>query len=221
MWQLDGPAEMVQVVAGCRVLSLVGNVTLFYIKARASRCSGRRRGVGRWRRHCFWPRRRADPLTFRRRRGLWEAGGRDQESFTFGEFTDTLKAFQGTVWTRPPFCLLTGRRNSALERILCAFVLFRHLQSEAVCSPSWQGARGEQKPFLPTGVCWAPGRFLLTADPTALGGGATGAASLRWNTETCRRAAVGQLPRYHTGVLGCGLDRSQQEGAFGSEMSLL
>lgn len=32
-------------------------------------------------------------------------------------------------------------------------------------------------------MCWAPGRFLLTADPTALGSGATGAWSLGWNTE--------------------------------------
>lgn len=104
--QLGRPAEMVQVVAGCRVLSLVGNVTLFYIKACAGRCSGRRRGVGCRRRHCFWPRRGADPLTFRRCWGLREAGGQDEEEecrdSLFGSLRTRLRLFRALCGDAPP-----------------------------------------------------------------------------------------------------------------------
>lgn len=92
--QLSCPKEMVQVVAGCSVLSLMGNVTLFYIKVCASHCSQRKpwEGAGSSEKTpvsvTFSPSDGSGPV------GGWRWGG-GMQKFTFREFKDIFKYFLG------------------------------------------------------------------------------------------------------------------------------
>lgn len=98
------PEEMVQVVAGCSFPSLMGNVTLFHIRACASYCSGRclepcstsaGKGIRHQRRLGLGP---SEGLTLSPSDGAVACGGylgreRRMLEFTFREFKDTLKHF--------------------------------------------------------------------------------------------------------------------------------
>lgn len=103
------PEEMVQVITGYSFLSLMGNVTLFHIKACASHCSGRclepcstsaGKGMRHKRRLGLGP---SEESTLSHSDGAVACGGylgreRRMLKFTFREFEDTLKHFKDIVY---------------------------------------------------------------------------------------------------------------------------